>query len=795
MHPHLLGIALGLLTNAWLPNWVAPGVLAASFTGLLVSASLGVGWWLVRRPDPFDKKASLGADTCLFLLAMGAAGLVGLSIVESQLAHRLPPDMHGLLVSAVIEVESLPRVSGPATRFDARVLSMGPSWDARQPPPQRLRVTWFESVTEVRAKDRWSMQMKLRSPVGNLNTTGFDYEAWLLAGEIDALASVQSAGLLYRHEGFSIQNRRAELRTFFLDLNTPHRGSLLALATGDTSHMLRRDWRLFRDTGTVHLMVISGLHLGLVALYSGLFGLGVFRCFPLLCRVMPAHNAGVICGVAAACGFSMLCGWTLPIQRAFIMVCCAAIAIVMRRRFRLADAWLLALALVLVQSPYASLTSGFWLSFGAVGLLMLLSWDAPVGSGALYWLRGMFRTQVLLSLGMAPLLLMVIRELPLVSPLANLIAVPVTTLIIVPSVLMASIFSNSMPFIASGVLEAVGLVFSAQAWLLEWLSNLPPLRVVTINTPVAVACLVSFLCVFYPGRLSLRLLLVSPGMLLVLLLMPLSERLPPGEFRVTLLDVGQGLSVFVETRNRSLLYDAGASYPDGFDLGEAVVVPAVSALGWQHVDEFIVSHWDNDHAGGAMSVVEQLDVRSLILAVDGSEVFPLGDPVLRGQITRPCRAGDTWTWDQVQFTLVHPSLKDEGWRKSNDLSCVLRIDNGRHAVLLPGDISQTVEFRIMNRLQPVHLLLAPHHGSRSSSSLSFLRRLRPELVLVSSGFQNSFGHPHADRVAAWHSIGASVMSTATQGALTWSSIKPQTIERARKQRSAYWRIVLEGEDP
>ena len=793
MHPHLLGIALGLLANAWLPNWIAPGVLVASFSGLLVCATLGVGWWFVRRPDPSGKRASLGADTCLFLLALGAAGLVGLNLVEAQLAHRLPPDLHGMLATAEIEVESLPRVSGPATRFDARVLSMDASWNSRQPPPQRIRITWFEATTEVRAEDRWLMRMKLRSPVGNLNRIGFDYEAWLLAGEIDALASVQSAALLYRHEGFSIQNRRAELRSFFLELKTPHRGSLLALATGDTSHMRQGDWRLFRDTGTVHLMVISGLHLGLIALYSGLLGLGVFRCFPLVCRVIPAHNAGVICGVAAACGFSMLCGWTLPIQRAFIMVCCAAIAIVMRRRFRLVDAWLLALALVLVQSPYASLSSGFWLSFGAVALLMLLSWDAPVGSGVLHWLRGMFRTQVLLSLGMAPLLLMVIRELPLVSPLANLIAVPVTTLIIVPSVLMASVFSNSMPFVASGVLEAVGLVFSAQAWLLEWLSNLPPLRVVTINTPVAVACLLSFLCVFYPGRLSLRLLLVSPGVLLVLVLMPSSERLSPGEFRVNVLDVGQGLSVFVETRNRSLLYDAGASYPDGFDLGEAVVVPAVAASGRRHVDEFILSHWDNDHAGGALSVLEQLPVRSLILSVDGSEAFPLGDSVLRSHPIRPCRAGDTWTWDQVQFAVLHPSPKDEGWRKSNDLSCVLRIDNGRHAVLLPGDISQSVEFRIMNRLQPVHLLLAPHHGSRSSSSLSFLRRLRPQLVLVSSGFQNSFGHPHADRVAAWHSIGASVRSTATQGALTWSSNQPQTIERARQQRHAYWRIVLDGE--
>ena len=791
MHPHLLGIALGLLASAWLPNWIAPPILVATAIALLVCAALGAGCCLMRREEPSDKKACLGIDTCLFVLALAAAGLFGLGSVESHLEHRLPPAMHGLLVTAEIEVESLPRVSGVAMRFDARVLSLGPGWNARKPRPQKIRVTWYEAGVDVRSGDRWSMRIRLRSPVGTLNATGFDYEAWLLANEIDALASVRSGTLLYRQEGFSFQNRRAQLRTFFLDLNTPHRGSLLALATGDTSQMLRRDWRLFRDTGTVHLMVISGLHLGLVALYAGLLGLGLFRCFPPVCRIIPAHHAGVICGVVAACGFSMLCGWTLPIQRAFIMVCSAAVAIFIRRRLRLADGWLLALALVLVQSPYASLASGFWLSFGAVALLMLLSWNAPMGSGPMYWLRTVFRTQVLLSLGMAPLLLIVIRELPLVSPLANLIAVPITTLIVVPSVLVASLLNNSMPLLAIGVLEAVGLVFSAQTWVLEWLNNLPPLRVATFNTPVALACLVSFLCLFYPARLAWRLLLLAPGVLLVLVLMPSSERPPQGEYRVTLLDVGQGLSVFVETRNKSLLYDAGARYPDGFDLGEAVVVPAIAASGWRHVDEFVLSHWDNDHAGGAGTVVDQLKVRSLMLAVDGRRAFPLGDSALRSHPTRPCRAGDTWTWDEVRFTVLHPAPQDEGWRTSNDLSCVLSIDNGRQAVLLPGDISQSVEFKIMNRMQPVRVLLAPHHGSRSSSSFSFLRRLRPQFVLVSAGFQNRFGHPHADRVAAWHSTGANVMTTATHGALIWNSVQPHTVTRVRWQRDAYWRMPLE----
>ena len=795
MHAHLLGIALGLLASAWLPDWFAPPLSVAMCGGLLLLAAFGV-WWIVHwNAAGWENGTALATNLCLFLFAFGAAGLFGLHRVDSQLAHRLPISMHGLIVTAEIEVESLPSQSGPATRFDARLVSMGADWDVRQPPPKRLRITWFNAATRVRAGDKWCMQLKLRSPVGNLNRTGFDYEAWLLSNKIDALASVQSGTLRKRHEGFSFQNRRKQLRSFFLARDTRYRGALLALSTGDGSHMEPEDWRLFRNTGTIHLMVISGLHVGLVAFYSGVLGFWLFRFLAPLSRVLPAQTAGVVCGVVAAGGFSLLCGWTLPVQRALIMVCCAAIALVFRRRLRLMDAWLLAFILVLVQAPYASLASGFWLSFGAVALLMLLSWNAPMGTGRGYWIRILFRTQVFLSLGMAPLLLIVIRELPLVSPLANLIAVPVTTLIIVPSVLLASLCIDVLPSIAGGLLDAAGAVFSAQAWLLEWLGNLSPLQAVTINPTLAAVCLLSFLCVFFPAAAPWRLLLLLPGVLLAIVVIPASDRPQEGEFRLTLFDVGQGLSVFVETQNRSLLYDAGARYADGFDLGEAVVAPAVWALGWRHVDEFVLSHWDNDHAGGASAVIDQLGVRSIIHSPDASHAFPLGDSVLRDHPVRPCRAGDTWNWDQVQFTVLHPAVQDEGWRNSNDLSCVLRIDNGRRAALLTGDISQSVEFRIMHGMRPIHLLLAPHHGSRTSSSLSFLRRLRPRLVLVSAGFQNRFGHPHADRVAAWHSIGASVMTTAARGALSWSSHQPHIVTQARKQRYANWRMGSQQETP
>ena len=791
MHAHLLGLAIGLLSAAWLPNWVSPSNLhRLSLACVLGAISLGVYWQRVKSVN-LGRGDSARTNACLLFLALGAGMLFGLDRMQAHLLHRLPASLHGISLTAEIEVESLPRINGRATRFDAWAVWMEGSGNISQALPKHLRLTWFDAPEEVRAGDIWRAEIKLRSPVGTLNHSGFDYEAWLLSREIHALGSIRSASRLEGGRSSAIQRMRGRVREFLLALESQSRGPLLALATGDTSAMTAEDWRLFRDTGTVHLMVISGLHLGLIALYAGFFGASLGRLLPPLCVRISAQQLGAVTGVLAALGFAMLCGWTLPVKRAFVMICCVALALAGKRHLRVFDSWLIALILVLAANPFASLASGFWLSFGAVAILCMCDWHAGTGARLKTWAIRFLRAQFLLTLGMAPLLLLVVAQLPLTSLVCNLFAVPITTLVVVPLVLLGSLLSDALPEAASFVLELAGTIFSGQVWALEQFDAWQPLPAVTLNALIAAVCAAAFLFIFYPAGAQLRALLVAPGLVLILTVVPFARALPEGQFRLRLLDVGQGLSVIVETRTKRLLFDAGAAFADGFSFGESVVVPAIRSTGLRRLDEIIVSHWDADHSGGVAAVLEQVPVSLLRTGPEAKHRHPLADRFQRAVTMRPCVAETSWRWDGVEFSILHPQAVDEGWRKSNNLSCVLLIDNGTAAALLPGDISQDVEFHIMGRLSNVPLLVAAHHGSRSSSALSLLRRMEPKMVLVSSGWMNPFGHPHADRVCAWDSVGARVINSASSGAITWSSAAPDQIYEARQQRRAFWRIGLE----
>ena len=780
MHAHLLAMAMGLLASAWLPNWVGTNLLAMAACACLCIGAV-LAWHRRVQPDALAKGG-------LCLVAFAAGNLFGLHAVDEALERRLPIALHGTEVSAEVEVVSEAVTDGLATRFDAKVRDLARPDGLAPHLPKRLRITWFDAPRAPLEGEVWMLELKLRSPIGTLNERSFDYEAWLLAGGVDALGSVKSGVLLKRSSGSWVASARQGMREFVTATELNQRGPLLALATGDSTLMQRADWRLFRDTGTVHLMVISGLHLGLVAFYAGLLGMGVARLVPALSTRIPAQVSGVMVGVGCAFAFALLCGWTLPVSRAFIMVCCAGVALIWRRPFGVANAWLVALIVVLGMNPFASLASGFWLSFGAVGLLLLMGWNSLREAGWKSWARQLVRTQALLSIGMAPLLLLTVSEWPLVSLVANLLAVPVTTLMIVPLVLITHLLLPFSSELAAISLLMADIVFSLQMRVLDYLAASPRALAVTMNPLIGGVCLASLLCLFLPANWPMRVLLLFPGLLLALVLMPSSPRLHHGEFGLRMFDVGQGLSVLVETRHKSLLFDVGASFSGDFSFADAVVRPEVRLAGWQGLDRLLLSHWDNDHAGGAAEVIEALEVPVLMVTADGTMRPPLVDAALTKTRLTPCQAGEAWTWDGVRFRVLHPQRVAGRPLSSNDRSCVLLIENDDHAALLPADISQAVEFEIMADVPKLQLLVAAHHGSRSSSSMSFLRRSRPEFVWVSSGFDNRFGHPHADRVDAWRSVGAEAFDTARMGALRWRSSEPAHIVAARHLRPAFWRL-------
>ena len=633
---------------------------------------------------------------------------------------------------------------------------------------RRLRLNWH-TPPPLRIGETWRLVAEVRVPWGYQNPGAFDYERWLMANGFNGTGYVRGgerlapadAGLLERvHEAIDEQVRGFR-----------NRAHLLALATGHGKRLGDDDWALLRRTGTVHLLVVSGLHVGLVAVFGLLAGRGVARLMPWWLPWVPLGWVAAAVALAGVTAFVWLSGAGIPAVRAGVMAACGVLAWVAGRAVR-PWRWLaLAAVAVVILQPLAPLSPGFWLSFGAVCLLFGgLSNRAP----ALGWLAGLARAQWVLALGMTPLVAFLVGEAAPVAALANLYAVPWVSVVVVPLVLLSLLASILAPPLAETCWSGADAALSSLLGYLQWL-DVAGVRRLSIGLDQLAACLLALGCLLCARhwRAALACLPLYAAGLVVL-----DQRPPHGEVRVLSLDVGQGSAVLIDTRRHRLLYDAGARFPSGFDLGEAVVLPAIAATGAQRLHRLIVSHGDIDHAGGARAVLDGIPVDSLVANVPG-----LGG--------RPCVRGERWTWDGVDFEILHPpaSFAPAG----NDASCVLGVTARSGRVLLPGDIERGAERLLAARgLEPVDLLFAPHHGSNTSSTGRFVESLSPRIAVAMAGFGNRYGHPHPAVLQRYHQAGAEVWITGRDGALTWRSQTPVRIESLRRERRSSWRWWTNG---
>jgi competence protein ComEC len=571
-----------------------------------------------------------------------------------------------------------------------------------------------------------------------------------------------------------IENIREAVRDRFKRVlgETPASGVLAALAVGDQRAISSEEWRLFNRTGVTHLMSISGLH---VTLISGLFAwLASFlwRRSPGLVMRLPARKAGALAAIAGALGYTLIAGFAVPAQRTFWMVTVVAIALWSGRIASPTRTLALALAAVLLFDPWAVLAAGFWLSFGAVALIFLVA-DGE-GSVARQWLR----VQWAITVGLAPAALLLFSQVSIVGPLANAVAIPAVSAVVTPLALVAAL----LPW--DGPLEFA-------AWLLQWLlqflewcaalpaaiwqQHVPPLWSVLL-------ALVGVLWLFAPRGVPWRV----TGMALMLPAVALPAPAPqPGSTWITTLDVGQGLAVVVRTANHTLLYDAGPAFGTELDSGERIISPYLRAAGVERLDTMIVTHKDSDHSGGAASVLENFDVAAVLSSL------PRGDPLLGlAPGAQPCIAGQNWIWDGVRFEMLHPASAMAKARKTNDLSCVLKVSAGSHSMLLTGDIEKPAELELVERAARVltaDVLLAPHHGSRTSSSVEFLAAVGPSNVVVPAGYRNRFGHPNADVLGRYSSMNLRILRTDLDGAITVGlSGEGLAITGERQRHRRYW---------
>ena len=709
-----------------------------------------------------------------------------------RLVERLPADWEGRDIELSGVIAALPQRFEQGERFEFAVETVH---TAGASVPSRILLSWYHRWDElseadtalegrearaVRPGERWRFTVRLKKPHGQANPHGFDYEAWLLERGIRATGSIRPRGSAQRLDefvlrpGYAVERLRDLLRSRFLTTlpEAPYLGVLIALSVGDQRAIPNAQWQLFNRTGVTHLVSISGLHVTMVAaLFAALCNL-LWRRSERLMLFLPAQKAALLAGWLAALGYALLAGFEVPAQRTLYMLSVVALALWSGRNFGVSRTLLLALLAVLVADPWAVLANGFWLSFGAVGVLFYVG-SARLGEPA-GWRGSLLQwgvAQWAVTLGSLPLLLLFFQQFSLVSPLANALAIPLVSLLITPLALIFTV----LPW--PPLLDLDHYLLSGLMRFLEWLGQWPLWEQPAPPWWAALLAVLGALWLLLPRGFPARWL----GLFLLLpaLFIP-PPRPAPGEAWVEVLDVGQGLAVVVRTAGHTLLYDTGPLYGSDSNAGQRVVLPYLRAVGVERLDALIVSHRDKDHSGGAAAVRQALPVgRSL------SSLGEAGDEA--------CVAGQHWVWDGVRFDLLHPRAADYPGRagRSNSMSCVLRVDSGRgaggSALLLTGDIEAADERALLARADG-HLasdvLLVPHHGGRASSTAEFIAAVGADEVVFSAGYRNAFGHPRPEVLERY--AGRRQWRTDRDGALRIVLGATPEVSAWRKERPRYW---------
>ncbi len=585
-------------------------------------------------------------------------------------------------------------------------------------------------------------------------------------------------------------------------------GVIVALVIGDQRAIEQSDWSIFNRTGVGHLVAISGLHITLIAgLFAALAGFLWRRSFftrAQLPLVLPAPKVAVLAGLLAALMYVLLAGFGIPAQRTLYMLCVVGLAYWTGRLTHISYVMCLALAVVLLFDPWALLWPGFWLSFGAVAIILYAS-SGRVGSDAVTepqiltpvqrrrqpsrmartWraLRAGAYTQYAVTLGLLPLTLLLFGQYSLVSPLANAAAIPLITILIAPLSLLGSVLPSPL---SEWLLLAAHALLELLVQFLGWLSSQPfAVWQAPMPSPWMFAlALGGTLLLLAPRGWPARWLGLFGWLPLILNTSGWPEQ---GQVRVTAFDVGQGMALLVETPQHRLLYDTGPYYSPESDGGNRVILPYLRARGIDHLDAVVISHNDNDHSGGALSIFKEIAVDRVY-----SSLAPTSPIVQAAPDHKRCQAGQQWRWEGVAFDMLYPapvSYDSDKW-KPNARSCVLKVSLGKHAILLPGDIEAVQEDELVNggnaALLRADVLLAPHHGSGTSSTEAFLQAVQPGLAIFQVGYRNRFNHPKPEVLARYGRLGIRGLRNDESGAILLQFDDKLTVQEYRREHARYW---------
>jgi len=784
--------------------WPAAVYGIAGLAGLIGGGVLA--WPGRRRRVAGIARLALG----LLLAALLGAGATGWRAARYA-AQALDPALEGRDLRVVGVVVGLPQHGEGGTRFALAVESarrappgVGDAGDdapgaAVDPVPARIALVWHADTAMHGAPpgagpapeaphpgERWRFTVRLKAPHGDVNPHGFDTELWMWTQGTRASGYVRAGtrdaaplrlAATWRQP---VARAREAVRDAVLGRVADRRaaGVVAALVTGDQGAIERADWEVFRATGVAHLVSISGLHITMFAALASLAVGAAWRRSTRLMHRWPAQRAALAGGVALATAYALFSGWGVPSQRTVWMLATVALLRLSGRRWPWPCVWLLAAWVAVAVDPWALLQAGFWLSFVAVAALFATD-PAPADGRAPGWRRRLARLareQAVVTLALAPLTLLLFQQVSVVGLVANALAIPWVTLVVTP-LAMAGVVAPPLWDLAARAVQAL-------AWVLQGLAALPFATFSAAAPPAWLAACGVVGGVVASMRLPWRLRSLGlPLLLPVLLWQP--ARPAAGEFELLAADVGQGGAVLVRTATHGLLYDAGPRYNPESDAGARVLVPLLRALG-ERLDLVVLSHRDSDHTGGAAAVLTAQPQAGLLASIEPAH------PLQALRPARRCAAGQRWSWDGVDFEVLHPLADDHDAPgvRSNARSCVLRVGNGRATALLTGDIERAQEAALVGRTVAgglrADVLLVPHHGSKTSSSPPLLDAVAPRLALVQAGYRNRFGHPAPAVVEAYAARGIALVDSPHCGAAHWSSRAPGEARCERVVAARYW---------
>ncbi|MES2546155.1 MAG: DNA internalization-related competence protein ComEC/Rec2 [Pseudomonadota bacterium] len=812
----MITVAIGFVLGAWLLQQQA--VLPGSFCWLYPLLLLVVFCFLKTRSARF-KLSGLNnqwinhpsfAYAWVFLTAFSIGFCWAATIAQIRLSDELPADWQQKSINIVGVIANLPEQTEHGERFEFDVEKVLTKADDPNKTslkvPRHLSLSFypkasfypvnaantansFKPVSHFHAGQRWQLSVKLKRPHGTYNPHGLDFEAWALAQNIRATGSISNKSGNKKWQDFVLKptylveycREKIANRITQSLMDKPYAGVIRALVVGDDSQIKTDDWTAYLRTGTNHLMSISGLHITMLAGLAFAFTAFIWRRIPSLVLLMPTRRAATIAGLIIAILYACLAGLSVPTQRTLFMLMTFALALLLGRNLAISRALAIALMVVVLIDPWAVIAPGFWLSFCAVALIAYVT----VGRlKAPHWLAAAVHTQWAITLGLLPILIVMFGQTSIVSPLANAFAIPIISLIVVPLSILGSLLPGDI------VLHAAHTVLQWCMLGLNWLASLP-IAVWQQAAPPVWAVLVALLGILWlllPRGFPQRWL----GFVLVMPLFFVStQKLDAGAMQVNVLDVGQGLSVVVKTASHVLLYDAGSRFSSQNDAGNRIVLPYLRGEGINRLHGFIISHNDADHSGGAASVLAQIPVNWLASSFEAPQEWQAKNAI-------QCVAGQTWYWDKVKFEVLNPGLDtyENASISDNNRSCVLKIISRFGSILLTGDIEKSTEAMLLqankdegsNHFLASDVLVAPHHGSKTSSTRDFVDAVGAKQVIFTVGYLNRFKHPKPMIEQRYANSGAANYRSDYHGALqvNFTNNHSPSIESWRQKQPRYW---------